>query len=170
VREGSGAFPSLETCQVGVAESNVVLMKTAEQLATEQLQFAIDNDKNCFSKKSAELFGITEQEQFVKIAEFPDIYTMLDGTYNCADFIGISVHTTGWAAPLNENGELDGTPSEHEDRRRVSLITTVTHEGSGSALAFADEADAIVGDPGSATGTLAEAIVDCWVRSGGSTK
>jgi hypothetical protein len=169
VRKGSGASPSLETCHVGRAESNVVNMKTAEHLAVEQLQFALDNDSLCFNKPQAELFGITEQEQFVKVASFPDIYDLLDGTYNFENFIGISVHTTGWAAPLNENGEVDGAPSEHAERRRVSLITTVTNEGSGSALAFADdEGDhEIVSDPGSASGTLAEAIVNCWLRSKG---
>ena len=119
---------------------------------------------------NAVLYGVTEDGSNFELGRAPDIYDLLEGEYPSKGIVGLAIHTTGWAAPLNENGELDGTPSEHEDRRRVSLITTVTHEGSGSALAFADEADAIVGDPGSATGTLAEAIVDCWVRSGGSTK
>lgn len=140
------------------------VMKSAELLAQEQLQFALDNEEDCFFQSQAELFGITEKEQFVKIASFPDIYTMLDGSYNFEGYIGISVRTTGWASPLNENGEVEGAPSEHPERRRVSLITAVTSEGSGSALAFADE-DEVITDPGSASGSLADAIADCWLRS-----
>jgi hypothetical protein len=140
------------------------VMKSAELLAHDQLQFALDNDPDCFNKKRAELYGVTEQEQFVKIAWALDVYDLLDASYNFENFVGMSIHTTGWAAPLNEDGDIDSAPSEHPERKRVSLITTITAEGTGSALAFTDEEE-IITDPGSASGALADAMADCWLRS-----
>ena len=140
------------------------VMKSAELLAHDQLQYALDNHSDCFEKTRAELYGVTEQEQFVKIAWALDIYDLLDNSYNFENFVGISVHTTGWASPLNEDGDVDCAPSDHPERRRVSLITMITDEGRGSALAFADEEEVIT-DPGTASGSLADAIAECWLRS-----
>jgi hypothetical protein len=140
------------------------VMKSAELLAHDQLQFALDNDTDCFTKAKAELYGVTAQEQFVKIAWALDVYDLLDSSYNFENFVGISVHTTGWCAPLNADGDIDCAPSDHPERRRVSLITTITDEGRGSALAFTDEEEVIT-DPGTASGSLADAIAECWLRS-----
>ena len=140
------------------------VMKSAELLAQDQLQFSLDNDSDCFDKKRAELYGITDQEQFVRLAWALDVYDLLEPSYNFEDFVGVSVYTTGWASPLNEDGEVDCSPSEHPERRRVALVTTITSEGRGSALAFTDEEE-IITDPGTASGSLADAIADCWLRS-----
>jgi hypothetical protein len=140
------------------------VMKSAELLAHDQLQYALDNHSDCFEKTRAELYGVTEQEQFVKIAWALDVYDLLDCSYNFENYVGISVHTTGWAAPLNEDGDIDSAPSDHPERRRVSLVTTITSEGRGSALAFTDEEE-IITDPGTASGSLADAIGECWLRS-----
>ena len=140
------------------------VMKSAELLAHDQLQFSLDNDPDCFDKAKAELYGITEQEQFVRLAWALDVYDLLESSYNFENFVGISVYTTGWASPLNEDGGVDCAPSEHPERKRVSVITAITAEGRGSALAFADEEE-IMTDPGTASGQLADAIADCWIRS-----
>ena len=55
---------------------------------------------------------------------------------------GFTLLTTGWAAPMNEDGEPEGAPSQHAHRRRVSLTVAVTPGGAtGHRLVFADDPD-----------------------------
>jgi hypothetical protein len=77
-------------------------------------------------------------------------------------FDAAAIVTTGWAAPLNADGSVDGPPSQHEQRRRVRLVVVVADNGVASVLRFEDEPDEVVTDPGSATGSLAEAINRFW--------
>ena len=56
----------------------------------------------------------------------------------------------------------DGAPSEHALRRRVRLVVVVADHGVASVLRFADDPDDIISDPGSATGSLADAITSFW--------
>jgi hypothetical protein len=72
------------------------------------------------------------------------------------DYFGVV--TTGWAAPLNEDGGIDSAPSEHAERRRVRLMVVASREDVVSVLRFKDEPDAIITDEGKATGSLADAI------------
>lgn len=68
------------------------------------------------------------------------------------------VVTSGWASPLGDNGEVEGAPSEHPLRRRVSLFHLATPSGAvASRLFFHDTAEEVL-DAGTATGSLAEAI------------
>lgn len=159
----AGQF-ALDTCRLRVEKNKVEVMNSPEVIAQEQMQFAVDNQDDCFYKTEAELYGITKQEQFVKIASADDVYQMLNNAYNCENYVGLSIHTTGMAAPLNENGEIDVPPSEHPYKRRVSLISVITDEGFGSALAFADDGE-IITDAGEASGSLADALLICWERS-----
>lgn len=133
-------------------------------IAGEQIQFAMDNDSTCFAKDSAELYGVTAEGQFVLIAKNRDVYELLDGmTYNLSRYSAIAIHTTGWASPLNEHGDVEGAPSEHPDRRRVAVIVVHSDEGQGSAVAFADSEE-IMTDEGEAQGSLSESIRECWER------
>ena len=68
------------------------------------------------------------------------------------------VVTSGWAAPLGDNGEVEGAPSEHPSRRRVSLFYLATPSGAvASRLFFHDTAENVF-DDGTASGALGEAI------------
>lgn len=115
-----------------------------------------------FELGEARLYGVslTEGEaDLTFISAHEDIYELLDRPSDIAkkfDYIGVV--TTGWAAPLNDNGEVDGAPSEHALRRRVRLVITANRDGVASVLRFADEPDEVVTDPGQATGSLADAI------------
>ena len=76
----------------------------------------------------------------------------------------VSVVTSGWAAPLNSDGEVDGAPSKHPDRRRVALAIafSITNKNIiGSVLKF-DDADEKVYDFNNATGSLADAIIEMF--------
>jgi len=116
--------------------------------------------------KEAIAYGITKDKDNNLISKIitkgDDIYEMIDTlhedkTYLVNDFV--SVRTTGWAAPLGANGEVEGAPSQHPKRRRVRLMSIVTRSYEvASALGFADD-DEIVTDSGTARGSLAEALL-----------
>ena len=136
-------------------------MRSPELIAQDHLQFAIDNQDDCFSKSQVELYGVTEGEQFIKIATAETAYALLEVTYPCSGYIGIAVHSTGLAAPYDEDDPTP--PSKRDDSRRVALITVVTEDGMGLAMAYTDEE--IITDKGNAYGELAEALLGCWSRS-----
>lgn len=112
---------------------------------------------------NAVLYGVTEDGSNFELGRAPDIYDLLDGEYPSTGVVGLAVHTTGWAAPLNSDGETDGAPSKHPERRRVALVTVMTAEGMGSALSFADDPDEIITDS-SGTGQLSDALKKCLLR------
>lgn len=112
---------------------------------------------------NAVLYGVTEDGSNFELGRAPDVYDLLDGEYPSAGVVGLAVHTTGWAAPLNSDGEVEGAPSKHPERRRVALVAVMTAEGMGSALSFADDPDAVITDS-SGTGQLSDALKDCLLR------
>jgi hypothetical protein len=98
------------------------------------------------------------------LAQHPDVYELLDAPSSALArmFDAATIVTTGWAAPLGPDGTVEGAPSEHAQRRRVRLVVVVADHGVASVLRFADQPDDVVTDPGSATGSLAEAITRFW--------
>lgn len=117
---------------------------------------------------NAKAYGINKNEDnlsSILVSDCADVYDLIDeidadklqSNYNY-----FSILTTGWAAPLNENGEIDGAPSQHKDRRRVTLVVGVDIDNKvlvGSALKFDDDEE-IIFDFGDATGSLANAILN----------
>ena len=72
--------------------------------------------------------------------------------------LGIGIITTGWASPLNADGNPDGAPSEHPLRRRVRLVSCVDKaKRMVSSLRFGDEPDDLITDE-SGQGSLANAL------------
>ena len=112
---------------------------------------------------NAVLYGVTEDGSNFELGRAPDVYDLLDGEYPYAGLVGLAIHTTGWAAPLNKDGEAEGAPSKHPERRRVALVTVMTTEGMGSALSFADDPDEIITDS-NGTGQLSDALKNCLLR------
>jgi len=112
---------------------------------------------------NAILYGVNEDGSYLELDSAPDIYDLLGREYPYTGLVGLAVHTTGWAAPLNEHGESDGQPSKHPERRRVALVTVKTAEGLGSALSFADNPDEIVTDD-HGEGDLSDALQECLLK------
>lgn len=84
---------------------------------------------------------------------------MVTDTYLKEYELGIGIITTGWASPLNADGNPDGAPSQHPLRRRVRLVSCVdTKKQMASSLRFADEPDDLITDE-SGTGSLANALM-----------
>lgn len=95
------------------------------------------------------------------IGAHEDVYDLLQSLVIPKDSVGLSLVTTGWAAPLNEEGEVDGQPSKHPQKRRVRLIASITREDRGSIIEFADTLEKLA-DPGDASGSLADALERAW--------
>lgn len=123
-----------------------------------------------FELPGARLYGIncvdrpTSQPNLCSLAQHPDVYELLDSPSSALArmFDAAAIVTTGWAAPLGPDGSIDGAPSEHALRRRVRLVVVVADHGVASVLRFADQPEDVVTDPGSATGSLADAITRFW--------
>lgn len=106
-------------------------------------------------------FGDTGEVSLDFISEHGDVYDLLDNGNNAVVASGFTytlVVTTGWAAPLNADGEVEGAPSAHPNRRRVRLAVVANRESVASVLRFQDAPDEPITDPGEATGSLADAI------------
>lgn len=118
-------------------------------------------------ESKAQAFGITENEGTLIVKQLhsdSDIYFLIENINQDKlqdNYDYISFITYGWAAPLNNNGEIDGAPSEHPERRRVRLLMTVSkkeNEILGSTIQFGDSNE-IIHDEGTATGNLKEALM-----------
>lgn len=144
--------------------------KTPAQLAEAYLTERSD-EPTTFAMASAVLFGVKADGEFVALATHPDVYDLLESQHDLTydggrGFIGIAIHTTGWAAPLNADGDVEGAPSQHPLRRRVALVACASYDRMGSALCFADDPSEIVTDDGQATGSLADALLTKWKEQG----
>lgn len=123
-----------------------------------------------FELQGARLYGVNvaqhgaEHPNLCLIAQHPDVYELLDAPSSALArmFDAAAIVTTGWAAPLASDGSVQGPPSRHAMRRRVRLTVAVADNGVASVLRFGDDPDQVVTDPGSATGSLAEAISRFW--------
>lgn len=116
----------------------------------------------------AQSFGINlieDKPSITPITSNPDVYMLVDSLkmdkrLSNSQFEYFCLLTTGWAAPLSKDGQVQGMPSMHPERRRVSLLVTININNSKeivSAIKFADN-DEVVFDYGKATGSLADAV------------
>ena len=123
-----------------------------------------------FELSGARLYGVNcagrpaDEPNMCFLAQHADVYELLEAPSSglARMFDAAAIVTTGWAAPLSPEGKVEGAPSEHALRRRVRLAVVVADNGVASVLRFADEPDDVITDPGSATGSLADAITRFW--------
>ena len=130
---------------------------------------ALENVYSIVSKNAnnglAKAYGVdlTAFATAKEIGSGEDVYDViqdidLDKKQSQYEFVAIT--TTGWAAPLDPNGEIDCPPSQHNDRRRVTLLSMVNIRQAeiASAIKFDDEEE-MVFDFGGATGSLNVAML-----------
>lgn len=136
-----------------------------DQETLETIQNLLDFDQD--SSKAC-MYGIAIGDdgnpQFVRFAESGDVYELIDNIAQDQFHLNydyITLKTTGWAAPLDDDGNVQGAPSEHPGRRRVRLFVTVdvvNKKTIGSSLTFGDDPENPIYDFNEATGSLAEAM------------
>ncbi len=147
---------------------------TLTEIATEAELFVHDflgaftNEQDSLYMSNAHLLVVKATDDGVivePVTSGEDVYELIDEVIaetpfpvRASDILAIV--TTGWAAPLNAQGEVDGRPSEHAQRRRVRLMSCVRRSDLrvASVLRFGDT-DEVTTDEGSATGALAEAML-----------
>lgn len=111
----------------------------------------------------AGLYGILPDGETVHIGSAPDVYDLLEDVEpSMLKIVGLALTTSGWAAPLNADGEVEGAPSQHPARRRVLLVAVVTADELMSSMRFADSEE-IVTD-GNGQGALADALRETLAR------
>lgn len=132
--------------------------QTALEKINEVLKFDTD-------ETFATAYGISQDGEKLKcevIKKGSDVYELmenLDDLKVSKAFDYLSIITWGWAAPLKSNGEIDGAPSCHPERRRVKLIISGSSDEKGligSALTFSDSPENTIFDFGDATGSLSD--------------
>jgi hypothetical protein len=133
----------------------------AENYAEIFLKAQVSDPNYNHDLSAAQLWAIKKDNSFHLLSAHPDVYELLTADHDLSHYNGVIIHTTGWAAPLGENGEVEGKPSTHALRRRVALAACVYQGSVGSALSFSDDKEMIL-DPGSATGSLADALLRFW--------
>jgi hypothetical protein len=143
----------------------IPMSETATMVEKELDKVFSDTLHEPFKIPSARIYGVTVGKSnkvvlsIVDMAE--DVYEILSKPMSerKTKFTTFALVTSGWAAPLGANGEVEGAPSEHPARRRVRLaVVGNADDGVASVLRFSDEPDEPVIDPGSATGSLANAF------------
>lgn len=138
---------------------------------TQTLELINNALKFDMNEKSATAYGINRDGDSLKcevISRMADVYDLIDSLFDCDNaksFDYLSIITWGWAAPLGENGEVDGAPSKHPQKRRVKLIISGSSAEKGligSVVNFSDAPDEPVFDYGDATGSLASAFTEIF--------
>lgn len=142
------------------ADDTITILK-AESYAELFLKQQISDINYNHELSAAQLWAVKQDSTFHLLHAHPDVYEILEENFNLSSYIGVIIHTSGWAAPLDDDGEVSTAPSKHDLRRRVALAACVTDSSVGSALSFSDDKEFIL-DPGSATGSLAEALLQFW--------
>lgn len=134
-----------------------------KQETLEKLYATLSHDND---ESEASCYGLTKAGdglEFIKLRTNKDIYDLLqsiDADKLHTNFDYITIITYGWAAPL-KNGEVDGMPSEHPERRRVRLTISADvkeKEIIGSAMKL-DGDDEVMYDLNQATGLLADSLL-----------
>lgn len=111
------------------------------------------------------IFGFEGEDIFV-ITCGKDIYNAIESAHDspiaAVDYKGgysaVGAFTSGWAAPIAEGqSEPDTLPSEHPERRRVTLISVYTTKNSANIIRFEDGTE-FTDEDGEGRGALAEAM------------
>ena len=149
----------------GISFSNtnndVIIDLSAQDHAQKFLLSQVKDPNYNHNLTAAQLWAIKKDSTYHLLSAHPDVYDLLEQSFDATHYNGIIIHTTGWAAPISDDGTVDGFPSKHAQRRRIGLAACVMNDSVGSALSFSDEEELVL-DPGSATGSLANALSECW--------
>lgn len=144
-------------------------------LATaERIHDSLEEQGEAFHMTSgARLYGGNKTGRNITfIASNPDVYDLLQiPPANLVKmFDSAFIVTTGWASPLGANGQIEGRPSEHPQRRRVRVIIAVSDDVEGnpyaqaSVLTFEDDPTNPILDLGYTNGMLADAVHDFYFK------
>ena len=98
------------------------------------------------------------------IDESRDVYELLAGSAGviARSFDAAAIVTTGWAAPLADDGSMTSRASRHPDRRRVRAVAVVSDEGVASVIRFEDDPQSLIGQSEHGSGDIVDAMEAMW--------
>ena len=98
------------------------------------------------------------------IEEGGDAYALLSGSAGvlARSFDAAAIVTTGWAAPLAEDGTMTPRASRHPLRRRVRAVAVVDDNGVASVIRFEDDPTHMVLQAERGTGDIVDALETMW--------
>jgi hypothetical protein len=98
------------------------------------------------------------------IEEGGDAYALLSGSAGvlARSFDAAAIVTTGWAAPLAEDGTMTPRASRHPLRRRVRAVAVVDDNGVASVIRFEDDPTHMVLQAERDTGDIIDALETMW--------
>ena len=160
---------------VAVARSSTLkAMNKLEQRALDIYRKLKGHHRDPFNMETAQVFIITENEQFQIVGVHQDVYEGLEAlTLISSDLIMrqmrcIGLETCGWAAPISKDDD-ETPPSMHRYRRRCRLITIIDRNMEcASAIGFSDDPVDIITDGGNSKGALDDSlkkIMACIIRN-----
>jgi len=129
-----------------------------------------------FHLPAARLYGIVVNDaarllddtggaaRFSFIEESGDTYALLRGSPGvlARSFDAAAIVTTGWAAPLGEDGKLTQRASRHPLRRRVRAVAVVDDNGVASVIRFEDDPTHMILQSERGTGDIVDALEAMW--------
>ena len=98
------------------------------------------------------------------IEERGDPYALLSGSAGvlARSFDAAAIVTTGWAAPLGEDGTMTERASRHPLRRRVRAVAVVDDHGVASVIRFEDDPAHMILQGERGTGDIVDALEAMW--------
>ena len=98
------------------------------------------------------------------IEESGDAYALLRGSAGLLvrSFDAAAIVTTGWAAPLAEDGTMTQRASRHPLRRRVRAVAVVDDNGVASVIRFEDDPAHMILQAERGTGDIVDALEAMW--------
>lgn len=138
-------------------KSNLELTKVATEIFNDLANWPGLTKSTCHIFKSRD-------GQLVTLGVYGDIYVGLENIANEADeatlhdFEFFGVETSGWAAPIREEGDEEKSPSQHPERRRVRMLSVIDRTCRiASVMSLEDDDGEILTDL-AGRGSLADAI------------
>jgi hypothetical protein len=136
-----------------------------EQLTLKAREHIAATLPNPFCADTAVLFLLDADGRVRELSRHKDVYDGLRETSVVQlknEHIALGVFTTGWAAPLTDATSSDCAPSQHPDRVRVQLCTTLDRSFYNvSVLLLEDRSTPMVENDGQ--GSLADALAATFV-------
>ena len=98
------------------------------------------------------------------IEEGGDAYALLGGSAGvlARSFDAAAIVTTGWAAPLGDDGTMTQRASRHPLRRRVRAVAVVDDNGVASVIRFEDDPMHMILQAERGTGDIVDALEAMW--------
>jgi hypothetical protein len=98
------------------------------------------------------------------IEEHRDVYALINGAagFLARSFDAAAIVTTGWAAPMAEDGSLTHRPRRHPERRRVRAVAVVNDDGIASVIRFEDDPEQFITQSNRGVGEVVDAMEAMW--------